>query len=65
MVKTIAVSEEAYEKAMAKKREMEKRVGKIISMADAVEADLRGEGGTHKSQKPLEDIAEMRRLWQH
>ncbi|GAH31817.1 unnamed protein product [marine sediment metagenome] len=40
MVKTIAVSEEAYEKAMAKKREMEKRVGKIISMADAVDALL-------------------------
>lgn len=38
MVKTIAVSEEAYEKAMVKKREMEEKKGKVISMGDAVDA---------------------------
>ena len=37
MVKTIAVSEEAYKKAMAKKGVIEKREGKVVSMADAVD----------------------------
>ena len=40
MVKTIAVSEGAYKKAMIKKGEIEKREGKVIPMADAVDALL-------------------------
>ena len=40
MVKTIAVSEEAYKKAMTKKGEIEKKKGKVIRMADAVDALL-------------------------
>ena len=40
MVKTIAISEGAYKKAMAKKGEIEKREGKVIPMADAVDALL-------------------------
>ena len=40
MVKTIAVSEEAYKRAMKKKGEIEKRADKVIPMADAVDALL-------------------------
>lgn len=37
MVKTIAVSDEMYDIAMAKKREMEVEKGKVIRIADAVD----------------------------
>ena len=40
MVKTIAVSEGAYKKAMTKKGEIERKEGKVIPMADAIDALL-------------------------
>ena len=52
MVKTIAVSEEAYKKAMAKKGAIEKKEGKVIPMADAVdELLLEREGGKRGNEK--------------
>ena len=40
MAKTIAISDRAYKKAMAKKGEMEKRENKVVHMAEAVDALL-------------------------
>ena len=55
MVKTIAVSEEAYKKAMDKKGEIEKREGKVIRMADAVddllELHLNWDLGVHRKKE--------------
>lgn len=37
MVKSIAVSDEAYKKVMTTKREMEEREGKVVPIGDALD----------------------------
>ena len=44
-MKTIAVSDEAYDKVLDKKREMEKKEGKVIRIADAADELLKEGGG--------------------
>ena len=43
-MKTIAASEGAYDKVMDKKSEMEKRKGKVVPMADALDELLKKAG---------------------
>jgi len=42
-MRTILVSDDAYKKVMAKRREMEKREGRVVRMADALDELLKGE----------------------
>ena len=44
-MKTIAASGAGYDKVLEKKREMEKREGKVVPMADALDELLKGCGG--------------------
>ena len=47
MTKTVAISDEAYKKAMAKKGEMEKRENKVVPMAEVIDALLEEKKGTN------------------